>query len=305
MQQKQGLILNFIIIISLILSINIACKKNNTSTQMQPPTPPTGFAFIPAPGEKDSIGRIEDGIAWEKPRHRILLSPFFMAKYELTVKEFNGFIQDGYQDTTTQYASKNNKGDNHPVVWVSWLDAARYCNWLSKKQGLDTCYVFAHNRTDVVNYNFGTPDNPKNGYHLPTEAEWEYACRAHSDSAYTIGNTGKNTITTADANFNVPLSDENKSVPVNSYKPNNFGLYNMHGNILEWCSDYINDDYYKKPEATQLNPLNTDYPIGNNSRVIRSGSWASDASQIRSDFRYFAGGNETSMAIGFRLVKRI
>lgn len=288
MQQKQFSILKFVIITSLILSIG--CKKNSNTIP-----PPAGFVFIPAPGEKDSIGSVETGNPNEKPRHRIQLSPFFMAKYELTAKEFNAFIQASYKDTATGYTERNNKGDDFPVIWVSWIDAIKYCNWRSKTENLDTCYVFNTNGTDINSYNFGQPGNSKNGYRLPTEAEWEYACRAHSDSAYTIGNTGKNTITTADANFS-----NTSPVPVDSYKPNGFGLYNMHGNVWEWCSDKYDQNYYTNPKATKLSPMGSETGLN---RVFRGGSWDGSAVILRSAIRYYGTPDILYNVIGFRVAK--
>lgn len=291
MQQKQFSVLKFVIITGLILSIG--CKKNNNT--IQSPIPPAGFVFIPAPGEKDSIGSVETetGNPNEKPRHRIQLSPFFMAKYELTIKEFNTFIQASYKDTSTGYAEYNNQGDNFPVIWVGWIDAIKYCNWRSKTENLDTCYIFKPNGIDIDSYNFGQPGNSKNGYRLPTEAEWEYACRAHSDSAYTIGNTGKNTITTANANFN-----NTGTVPVDSYKPNGFGLYNMHGNVWEWCSDKYDQNYYTNPNAIELNPVNSKASLYH---VVRGGGWNSSEASLRSAYRngYWPIFN----FVGFRIAK--
>lgn len=299
MQQKQFSILKLFVVASLIVSMGTNCKKNNNTTQQ--PTPPAGFVFIPAPTEKDSIGSgsVEPVYGQEKPRHRIQLSPFFMAKYELTIKEFNAFIQAGYKDTATYYTEFNSRPETHPVIQVSWIDAAKYCNWRSKTAGLDSCYVFKTGGVEIDSYHFGTPGNTKNGYRLPTEAEWEYACRAHSDSVYSIGNTGKNTIKAFDANFG---SATLFTVAVNSYQPNAFGLYNMHGNVWELCTDWYDGSYYTSDASKLLNPPG---PATGPGRVIRGGSWSDFAVDLRSASR----GNVTPVNrfsyIGFRLAKTL
>jgi formylglycine-generating enzyme len=169
--------------------------------------------------------------------------------------------------------------ENHPVVHVSWNDAVEYCRWLSEKKG--------------------------KSYRLPTEAEWEYACRAGSRTPF---NTGDN-ITTSQANYNGhnPYNNNPRgvlrqnTVPVDSFAPNAWGLYNMHGNVYEWCSDWYSETYYDecKANGTVINPAG---PAIGSYRVLRGGGWGYDAANCRSAFRNRIYPDYRDNFIGFRVV---
>ncbi|MEQ8784668.1 MAG: formylglycine-generating enzyme family protein [Pirellulaceae bacterium] len=174
----------------------------------------------------------EEGRDTDETMKEVALSKdFYLGKYEVTVGQFRRFVEDtGYRteheregdDYDWRRPFKNlRQGDDHPVLAVSWHDATAYCEWLSKQTG--------------------------QSYRLPTESEWEYACRAGTTTAFNVGNT----LTKQDANFaNWEGSTEGLAAlsatplgttSVGSYKPNAFGLYDMHGNVFEWCSDYYGD----------------------------------------------------------------
>jgi formylglycine-generating enzyme len=169
--------------------------------------------------------------------------------------------------------------ENHPVLHVSWNDAVAYCKWLSTKTGKH--------------------------FRLPTEAEREYACRAGSRTPF---NKGVN-LTTNQANYdgNYPYNNNPKgvyrqnSVAVNSFAPNAWGLYNMHGNVWEWCSDWYGGTYYDecKANATVTNPAG---PATGSDRVIRGGSWVPPAVSCRSAYRHSCTPDRRYDDVGFRLV---
>ena len=183
---------------------------------------PANFAYIR--GGVFTMGSPPNEVsrrADEGPQHQARLSDFYMCKYEVTVGEFRQFIKESKYRTEAEKANNlwtwrqlSSSEENHPVISVSWNDAIEYCKWLSVKTG--------------------------KSYRLPTEAEWEYACRAGTTTPF---NTGDN-ITTSQANYNgnSPYNNNQKgvdrdyTVPVNSFAPNAWGLYNMHGNVWEWCS---------------------------------------------------------------------
>jgi len=228
----------------------------------------------------------------DEKQQTVTLKDFYIGTVEVPVADFSAFVSDtGYKTT----AEKNGKSfyfnqfiddideqkgmnwrnpgftqdDNHPVVHVSFYDAAEYCNWLSKKEGLKPFYSISS--TSVIE-NTGA-----NGYRLPTEAEWEYACRAGTTTPF---NTGK-TIRYNQANFNSENSSIFKTVSVRKYAPNNWGLYNMHGNVFEWCSDNVKDN------------LNS----------VRSSSWLSEIPTVRSAFRNFIRRDVSISFMGFRIAR--
>ena len=243
-------------------------------------------------------------VAERETQHPVKVNDFFMLKHPVTVDQFENFIDaTDYKTDADQkggshiwdgkkWVLKPNinwqcdvKGDiqmdkNHPVIHVSWNDADAYCQWLSKDS------------------------QPQ--FRLPTEAEWEYACRAGTTSPF---NTGDN-LTTAQANYdgNYPYNKNpkgkfiNKTTPVGNYASNEWGLYDMHGNVWEWCRDLYSEKFYDECKKKGL----TDNPVCLHSespdRVLRGGSWSYYAQRCRSAIRnYDAPGNRTSH-IGFRLV---
>ncbi|MEI7826080.1 MAG: SUMF1/EgtB/PvdO family nonheme iron enzyme [Chlorobiaceae bacterium] len=207
----------------------------------------------------------------DETEHQVMLSDFYICKYVVTVSQFNEFAEDT--------GSERKAGEfNHPVVEVSWEDADAYGKWLMAKTG--------------------------NKFRLPTEAEWEYACRAGATTPF---NTGDN-LTTDQANYdgNYPYNGNAKgifrqtTVPVGSFAPNAWGLYNMHGNVWEWCSDWYKDSYYEecKLNGTVTNPDNQEK---GSDRVIRGGSWNYSAEYCRSAYRYNFTPVSRSSIVGFRL----
>ncbi len=217
----------------------------------------------------------------EHPQHRVRITkPFYLGTYHVTRGQFRQFVADTKYKTEAEKGEKpgawgwnpdkkefgfnekyswRNAGfeqtDEHPVVNVSWNDAVEFCKWLSRKDGKT--------------------------YRLPTEAEWEYACRAGTTTRYysgddpeTLAKVGNVADATAKAKFpgwtwTIQASDGYVfTAPVGKFKPNAFGLYDMHGNAWQWCADWYGAEYYAK------SPI--DDPTGPDSgddRVLRGGSW--------------------------------
>lgn len=170
---------------------------------------------------------------------------------------------------------------NDPVLEVSWYGAVAYCNWRSQQEGYEDCYNLATWECDFS----------KHGYRLPTEAEWEYAARGGEHDPYYRYPWG-DTISHSQANYESinwaygdvsptrghhPLYDDGiypYTAPVDSFQPNGYGLYNMAGNVWDWCNDWRDDSYYS------ISPYdNPKGPISGTKRVLRGGSWFSDGAQ--------------------------
>ena len=205
-------------------------------------------------------GKFMRGTNITKPPHEVTLTkPFYMGKYEVTTEqwfEIMGENPSSYKDLKL------------PVTKVSWIDCQEFIKKLNEKT--------------------------KGGYRLPTEAEWEYACRAGTTTAYSFGDK----ITPKDANYYD--SKLGKPVAVGSYKPNAFGLYDMHGNVWEWCEDR----HGTYPAGAVTDPKGPAIVSPDKNiiiRVLRGGSCNDYGSKTSSSFRYNGGSTIRSGIIGFRL----
>ena len=247
----------------------------------------------------------------EHPQHRVRITkPFYLGTYHVTRGQFRQFVADTSYKTDAEKGEKpgaygwdpdkkefgfnekyswRNAGfeqtDEHPVVNVSWNDAVAFCKWLSKKEGKT--------------------------YRLPTEAEWEYACRAGTTTRYysgddpeTLAKVGNVADAAAKAKFpdwkyTIKASDGYVfTAPVGSFKPNAFGLYDMHGNAWQWCADWYGADYYAASPADD--PTG---PASGNDRVLRGGSWGGGPLNSRSANRSRITPVYRSYNSGFRVAR--
>jgi len=237
----------------------------------------------------NEVGREDD-----ETQRQVTVSSFYMSKYEVTQKEYQEVM-----GTNPSYF----KGDNLPVETVTWFDAIEYCNKRSQKEGLTPVYTIT-GRTPAAGYPITsavvTANWNNNGYRLPTEAEWEYACRAGTTTPF---NTGNN-ITTNQANYDGrrPYNNNTKgelrdmTTPVGSFAANAWGLHDIHGNVWEWCWDWYGD----YTSGAQTNPRGA---VSGTDRVVRGGWWGYPAECTRSASRYYIDPNHEDFYIGFRVVR--
>lgn len=221
----------------------------------------------------------------QEVQHEVSISrPFFLGVYEVTQAEFAKIIGDRHQ---AAFSAASGGGPDHPMENVAHEDTAVFCNKLS---ALD-----AELRAGRK-------------YRLPTEAEWEYACRAGATQAFHYGAA----LSSKQANFNGarPYGGAEtgpylrRTSKVGTYPPNAFGLFDMHGNVAEWCADWYDPDYYTNspsddPPGPPVGVLSDDY--GNFFRVARGGSWLDDARACRAAFRMRGMHRNRYFLIGFRV----
>ena len=218
--------------------------------------PPGAFTMGTA---KDEKGRH----ASEGPAHRVRITkPFWMGIYEVTQEEYMRVMASS-PSRFKAVADQNTK--RFPVESVTWDETVDFCKKLSAVEAETAA---------------------ERAYRLPTEAEWEYACRAGTTTVFSFGDVLSSD--TANVNGNVPYGDAprgkylQRPTVVGSYSPNAFGLYDMHGNVYEWCADWFAKDAYSTlPEKDPTGPENGQY------RVIRGGSWRTIPSLCRSGERYY------------------
>ena len=235
------------------------CKRqtpaNVPSDTPKKPKTQSGPEMVLLPGGTFTMG---DDKEVDATPHEVVLSSFYIDKHLVTQTE--------YQRVMGKNPSRWKAVEN-PVEQVRWSDAVRYCNTRSGLDGLNPCYDL---QTWECNFD-------ANGYRLPTEAEWEYACRAGTKTAYSFGDSPSQLKDYAWFKDN----SGSKPHPVAQKKPNLWGLYDMHGNVWEWCNDFYKVDYYQ--ESPQENPKG---PKTGETKVVRGGAWKFSADSCRSGYRY-------------------
>lgn len=265
-------------------------KKAQAGTSLVSPLKPSpgsvftdsfsGMVFVPVPGGCYKMGDTQgDGQGDEKPVHEVCVDGFSMGKYEVTNAQYRKFDPD--HDSGT-YEGNSLNGDSQPVTGVSWNDAVKYAQWLSKRSG--------------------------RAYRLPTEAEWEYAARGGTAGRNYWGDdpvkaclaangadlTAKSqwpdwTITGCTDGYKV-------SAPVGRFQPNAFGLHDMMGNAWEWTNDWYDAEYYF--ESPKDNPRG---PSSGSLRIPRGGGWGNASECVRVSDRNGFAPDFSILFLGFRL----
>ena len=239
--------------------------------------------FVLVEGGKFWMGNDYSHNADEKPEHEVTISSFYMSKYEVTVQEYyefqsirGGLYPDGNMDT--------------PIRNIKWIDAVMYCNYLSSGYGLEKYYsIKRKNGNLTVNIN-----QKSNGFRLPTEAEWEFATKGGGKSKY-YAYSGSSDI---DEVAWYRKNSKNTIHIVGLKKCNELGIYDMSGNVSEWCYDWYEPKYYQTSPAE--NPAG---PSSGISKVCRGGNYMCRPDVLRNSRRFNLDKSSNEGLAGIRLIK--
>jgi len=265
---------------------------------------PAGEFVMGGDQSPEELARLYGGLVElyreEQPQHRVRITrPFYMGATEVTNAQFQAFVSSSGYATERELDDRAwvrhswrdpgfEQGASHPVIYVSWNDATAFCQWLSKRTGMPV--------------------------RLPTEAEWEYACRAGTTGRFWWGESATAAGKYANVSDRTALREDPeveefgrdvldtddgyaKSAPVGSYRPNAWGLYDMIGNAFEWCADWHGKDYYgSSPVDDPQGPSSGEY------RVLRGGGWDAGPTPCRSAYRRGWEPGDATESHGFRVV---
>lgn len=243
------------------MSFSPASTSHRSYQELLPGKVPLEMVAIPA-GDFWMGSRDGEGTDNEYPQHCVNVPQFYMGKYPITNVQWKAVMQT---QPTNEFGEKF-WGDHHPVVHISWHDAQAFCQKLTQ---LTKC-----------------------SYSLPSEAEWEYACRAGSQTSYSFGDDESQL-----KKYAWYRSESFGTHPVGEQKPNAFGLYDMHGNVSEWCEDHWHSNYKDAPTNGSAWIDNK-----NQSRILRGGSWDEFPVNCRSASRDGLPSDFTYGWVGFRVV---
>ncbi|NHC36326.1 caspase, EACC1-associated type [Scytonema millei] len=236
------------------------------------------LAMVAIPGGKFIMGSpTGEGFDKERPQHEVTVQPFFMGKFQVTQVQWKTVANLPRVNRDLKPNPSYFKGNDRPVETVSWYDAVEFCDRLSR--------------------------HTNKQYRLPSEAEWEYACRAGTTTPFHFGETITTDLVNYDGNYtygDAPKGEyRQQTTPVGSFSPNAFGLYDMHGNVWEWCADTWHENYSGAPTDGSAWVEKNDNK--NKSQVLRGGSWISYPGGCRSAYRGRGRPDVDSNAFGFRV----
>ena len=277
-----------------------------TQTKPSQTKPAIEWADIPAGTFTMGSPTSEVDRSSDETQHQVTLSAFKMSKHEITVAQFKAFVDaTGYVTD----ADKGTGGFSGSILWTGEkFEVVEGVNWKCDVKGNPRPVAEYNNPVIHVSWNDAVAFAQWRGCRLPTEAEWDYACRAGTKTPF---NTGNN-LTTNQANYHgdYPYNNNPKGIyrentmPVGSFAPNAWGLYDMHGNVWEWCADYVDWDKENQVVVTDTYKDGIKDPLckTGSDRVFRGGSWNSLAGGCRAALRDSGDPDGRDDRVGFRLV---
>ena len=295
MKKRIGFLVYPLMIMGVCLLFLTGCKKEPAEVVVEDPTK---FVTVQIPAGSFTMGSpaSENGRLPNEIQHKVTLSAFSMSKYEITNIQYAAFLNAKLIGSNGKYSA--GAYPNEPLIYAS----SGLYDWGLHYTGSkwEPVEGFGNNPVILVTWFGATEYATYSGGRLPTEAEWEYACRSGTTTAYNTGSC----LGDLQANYNWAYPGAScmntnsiypgKTLPVGSYPANAFGLYDMHGNVWEWCSDW----YGPYPVTDQTNPTG---PASGDGRIFRGGSWYGESSLCRSALRD-SGFPSNSFILGFRIV---
>ncbi|MDB5282510.1 MAG: Sulphatase-modifying factor protein [Bacteroidota bacterium] len=268
---------------AVFLSLSVFAQKKDKPKSKAAPIDLNKYILVE--GGTYSMGTDKMVETHEGPPHTVTVKGFYLAKTETTYEDYDKFCFETKYDTAGGAGWGRGK---QPIVNVTWLEAVKYCNWLSAKEKLSKCYLI-NDTTKEVKY----LDTAK-GYRLPTEAEWEYAARGGNKSKNTL-HAGGNDLSTVGW---FAGNSGNRAMPVAQKAPNELGFYDMTGNVWEWCWDVYDWNYYKvSPAEDPKGPATGSY------RVMRGGAFYNQPNYTHIVTRQNAGIGFKQNSVGFRVAR--
>jgi len=311
MRSRIAIFIRLAVIIPLLL---LSCSENKNPTGNGNGTfTPRGMVVIPAKDASFQMGS-DRGALDEMPVHTVRFTHnFWMDTTEVTQGDYDALMRLYYSGySTPNWRSHYGVGSRYPAYEITWGDAALYCNARSRRDGFDTVYTYtAINGAPGYGCNLDSVriDYSKNGYRLPTEAEWEFACRAGSNTDFFWGKNcdpyPSTPADTAEINRYAVWAENSWELgsgasdfgthPVASKSPNGFGLYDIIGNLFEWHNDW----YGAYADTIAVDPTG---PATGEWHIPRGGCWGSDAFNLRATNRTFMPPDYPFYFVGFRVV---
>ena len=247
---------------------------------------PAEFRMGSPPSDPDRIARNET------PHRRVIPRSFAIAAKEVTVEQYQSFAKEGAGHELP--IGRYSPDPTGPMNGTSWFDAAAYCNWLSRKEGLEECYEWSADKKYAEGMAIRADALRRNGYRLPTESEWEYACRA---GAQTPRYYGAN-VDLLPAYAWYQKSSADRAWPGGGLFPNDLGLFDTLGNVIEWCQE---GPLLYRPDrnGVQIDDIKTSESVSKD-RLLRGGAFDDQPSLVRSAFRNWYQPASRSFVNGFR-----